>query len=322
VAPDRSPGQVDERARLWGQAVACEEVAIVGAGEKARLLALWPFGDAKTRRPSRAARLLLARVAEREPEPRDRRRIERSEHVALVLVLVGRTRKQQAPAMAPQTRVVTRREPCGADSIGEHEQVVEPKSPVARRTRVGRLAPRVPLDERRDHGPAKRLALIERDVRDPEPVTERPCLANGERGAARTLGAGPGRVEPESKRYADGLVPLGLHPEQSDGAVDPAAHGDRHPPGARRAPHGGTDRCSERVHRERRTADRRGFEEQQTGELAAELGNAWTLARRLLDPASRGLKTNPRPVIAGTGVSDELLAHPDKASSRSPRDQA
>ena len=91
----------------------------------------------------------------------------------------------------------------GAGVACKGEQAVEAERPVAAHARVGRLAAGVALHERVDHGAAKVLAQVERDVRDAECVTR---LAGGYhrlRGAAGALGVGAVRIEPETQRHAD-----------------------------------------------------------------------------------------------------------------------
>src|SRR4029078_5841687 len=145
------------------EAVACEEVAVVASGQEAGLLALGPRGRSKTRSARLGARLLLALLAEREPEARKEAWIETGKHVGLVLGGIGTAGEKEAAAWLRDAGVVTRCEPRGADPVGEREQGGEPEAAVAADAGVGRLAARIALDERVDDSLAKRLAPAQCD---------------------------------------------------------------------------------------------------------------------------------------------------------------
>src|ERR671911_639412 len=89
---------VHDRAVAGVEPVALEEGSVVVAGQEARLLALAALRDGETRRPGLAARLRLRLFAEREFDPVQKRRVERREHVRLVLVRVGCAGEQPAAA--------------------------------------------------------------------------------------------------------------------------------------------------------------------------------------------------------------------------------
>src|SRR5215218_8857118 len=88
VPSELAPGGVHDRALTGLEAVALEEGAVVVAGQEARLLTLGARGDREPRLGGLGPRLLLVLVAEREPEPAEPPRIERGEHVRLVLVRI------------------------------------------------------------------------------------------------------------------------------------------------------------------------------------------------------------------------------------------
>ena len=102
VATDGPPGAVDDRTGALAQApVAGEERALAGAGEEAQVLRLALVRDRQPGGAGELAHLRLAQLAEREPQPRERGRRERGEHVALVL-------RPDRPRHAATRRAVTR----------------------------------------------------------------------------------------------------------------------------------------------------------------------------------------------------------------------
>ena len=139
VAAELAAGLVDDAARSGHEAVAAEEVAVVVAAEEARLLALGPARRVEPGGLGLGARLLLRLVAEREPDAGERGLVEGGEHVALVLVRVGRAREQAAAVALDDPRVVAGGEPRSADAVGEREQLVEAEAAVAADARVRRL---------------------------------------------------------------------------------------------------------------------------------------------------------------------------------------
>ena len=96
VAAELAAVLVDDRPVGGAEPVALEEVAVVAAGEEARLLALRPGGSLEPGPRGLGARLVLALLAEREPDPVEEARVEAREHVRLVLRRIGRARKQPA----------------------------------------------------------------------------------------------------------------------------------------------------------------------------------------------------------------------------------
>ena len=90
---------------------------------------------------------------------------------------------------------------------------------------------RVAADERLDDGAPELLAQVERDVRQPALVAEPPRGEHRRGRAARALGLGRLRVDPEAERHAERLRPGA---QQRHGAVDAAAHRDRDAAAARR----------------------------------------------------------------------------------------
>src|SRR5213075_540386 len=107
--------------------VPLEERAVVAAGEKARLLRLGPARRREAGTLGLRARLLLRLGAQGEPDPVEQRRVELREHVALVLRRVRSAREQPAAVALDDARVVAGRQPRGADSPCEGEQLREPE---------------------------------------------------------------------------------------------------------------------------------------------------------------------------------------------------
>jgi hypothetical protein len=80
------------------------------------------------------------------------------------------------------------------------EQVAETESPVALDAGIRRLSALITAHERLDHGAAKVIAEIERDVRDAEGVTGRARRKNRLGRATRSFRVGPVGVEPQPQR--------------------------------------------------------------------------------------------------------------------------
>src|SRR5581483_10708046 len=155
--------------------------------------------DGKSRVGGLAARLLLRLRAEREPQPLEEARVERREHVALVLSLVDGAREQRAPIALDDARVMTCRESRRAGALRERKQLGEAEAAVAADARVRRLAARVAAHERLHDRLAERLAQVERDVREPERMARLARRDHRARRATCALGARPSRVEPETQ---------------------------------------------------------------------------------------------------------------------------
>jgi hypothetical protein len=116
VAAEQAAGGVDEVAWAVGQpAVAGEEGRLAGAGEEAQVLRVGPPRDREAGLGGQLAHLRLGQLAEREPQPRERLRRDRRQHVRLVLRRVGRRPQQPVGGAA---RVVAGRELRGAEQIG------------------------------------------------------------------------------------------------------------------------------------------------------------------------------------------------------------
>src|SRR5271165_1577530 len=100
-------------------AVTLEEGAAARAGEKAQVLRVAAPRDRQSRRSGELANAALVHLAEREAEPRQRRRRKGRQDIALVLRTVGRGREQRGLRAAPHARVVAGRKLLGAEAIGE-----------------------------------------------------------------------------------------------------------------------------------------------------------------------------------------------------------
>src|SRR5207244_5565007 len=91
---------------LADDALALEEGTVVAAGEEARLLALCPARGGEASCLRRGAGLALRLVAERERDPVQRARVDRREHVRLVLRGVRAARDETHPVPLDDARVM------------------------------------------------------------------------------------------------------------------------------------------------------------------------------------------------------------------------
>ena len=117
--------------------------------------------------------------------------------------------------------------------------------------------------------------------------------------AARTLGVGPARVEPEPQRDADRRRPRAV---ERDGAVDAAAHRDRDATrGGRGARDAGPSALATRIRGQRLAGHGRRLEQRQPDERARH-------PRRvgLDDPVAVHDEPRTRVRVAARGVTDEL----------------
>ena len=200
--------------------------------------------------------------------------------------------------MIDNPRVVARSQSCGARTTGKSKQLGKAKAPVAPDAGIGRLAARVPADERLHHGAAELLPQVERDVRQPEPVTGRAGREHGLGRAARPLGVGAGRVEPESERDADRVR---ARLDEGDGAVHAPAHGNGHALRVRLGPKRRAESVRQRVDRERLPTDGRRLEQRQPVERPLEprgVGGP--------DPVAVEDKPNERELLPARRVPDDL----------------
>ena len=189
---------VDDGAIGPRQPVAGEEVAIVGAGKKAGLLALGSLRRRHAGRGCLRSRRRLALLAQREPAACQDARIDLGEHVRLILVGVAGACDQRSAAALDEAGVVAGGEPPGARAPRERDQLAEAERAVAAGARVWRLTAGVPGDEGPHDRLAKPLAEIERHVRQTSVVAG---PTRGYDALARAAGAarvGAGRILPEA----------------------------------------------------------------------------------------------------------------------------
>ena len=118
------------------------------------------------------------------------------------------------------------------------------------------------------------------------------------RRAASALRIGAFRVEPEPEGHSDRLRP-GL--EQRHGAVDAAAHRDRHPVRIARGADCRAEGVRERIDRQLLTADRRGLEQRQAAQILRDAGRV-----RIDDPGAVDPQAHSRPVGAACRIAVEL----------------
>src|SRR5919201_4115288 len=107
--------------------------------------------------------------------------------------------------MLDDPRVMPCRQHSRAGPARERKKFREAELSVAADAGVRRVAARIAADERRDDGAAELLPQVERHVRQPERVAGGARGANRLRRAARALGGGTPRVEPEAEGDAERL---------------------------------------------------------------------------------------------------------------------
>jgi hypothetical protein len=120
---------------------------------------------------------------------------------------------------------VAGREVCRAEPVGEREHRVEPHVAVAADAGVRCEAGGMIGEERRHDALGERRAQVEREVRQPHTVRDRPREPDGVRRAARRLGVVRG-IAPQLERHRDRLAPGALDEQRGDRRVDAAAHRD------------------------------------------------------------------------------------------------
>ena len=118
------------------------------------------------------------------------------------------------------------------ETAGEGEHRVEAHVAVAAHARVRRQPRGMVGQERRDDARGESGAQVEREVRQPHPMSHRAREPHGVRRAARGLGV-VGLVAPQLERHRDGLVARARDEQRCHGRVDAAAHRDERPPGDR-----------------------------------------------------------------------------------------
>ena len=278
-----------------------EEVAIVVAGQEARFLALGSARRGEAGGLRLGTNLGLRVGPEREVDAVEPRRIDRREHVGLVLGGVGAPRDKTHSVAFGDARVVACPEHVGADPLRECDERVEPKSPVAAHARVRREAGGVAVDERLHDGLPERFAHVEGDVREAEGMASLACPDHGVRGAACALRARAGRVEPETERHPDRVRPRAV---EGHGAVDASAHRNGDATGSRRGADDRRKRVRESVRCKRLTRNCCGLEQGQPDERPRH-----PVRVGLDDPVALDDETRDRVPIAARGVSDQLEGH-------------
>ena len=275
-----------------------EERPVVVAREEARFLAVGAAGGREPCALGLRARFLLRLVAEWKPEPIEEARIEPREHVRLVLAVVDRAREQETVAAPDDASVVPGRETRGAGTLGEREQLRETEAAVACDAGVRRLTARIATDERPDDRAAELLAQVEGDVRQAALVAGRARCNHGAGRAAGALAVGPCRIHPEPQRDAERMT---SRPQESDRAVDAAAHRDCDAIGMRLRAKDLCERIRERVDGKRLAADRRSLDQRQSFNVARE-------SRRVGgdDAVALDVEAREREFVAARRVSDDL----------------
>ena len=133
--------------------MAGQEAGAVGAGQEAQVLRV---DLARHRQPGlRGDRphLGLGQLAEREPQPGQRRRRERGQHVGLILGGIGRDAQERSSLVGDLrgAGVVAGGQPGATETIGQVEHRVQAHVAVAADARIRGLARGEARDERLDH---------------------------------------------------------------------------------------------------------------------------------------------------------------------------
>ena len=244
-----------------GPAETLDQRPVVAAADEAHLLALRGIRGREPGRPGLRPRAGLHLPAEREPAPVEDRGGHRRQHVGLVLGGVGPAGDEGRPGAVLDPGVVPRRDPGGAQPVGDLRDRREAERAVAAHAGVGGAPAGVRRHEVVDDRPPEAVTQVDRQVRDAEGVA-RPARGSHRVGrAAGPLGVRRVRVDPQPKRHADGHHPRIERLRERDRGVHPAAHRHDDPgrvglePDAR---HGRRERGVEGVGGERRAAARGG----------------------------------------------------------------
>ena len=136
-------------------------------------------------------------------------------------------------------------------------------------------------------------------MRDPEPVARRPGGDDRLRGAARSLGVRPVRIEPEPERDSDRVR---NEPQERNGAVDAAAHRHRDARRRRRGAKAGSERVRKRVDSERLAADGSRLDQRQSNDGPLK---PWGIGSD--DPIALNREPDERELVAACGISADLL---------------
>ena len=267
MRPEHAPLRVHDRAFHAVQPLATEERPIVVAAEKARFLTLRAPCSCEARDGGLRSRIGLRLLAEREAHTVEQRRIDGTEHVRLILVRIDAASDELHAVTLDDPRVMTRPQLVGSRTLRECHELVESKRAVAAHARIGSLAGAIRVDERVDDRALELLAEVERHVRDPEAVTRRSRSRDRRGRAAGTLGVRRSGVLPQAKGHADRVL---TRATQRDRAVHPAAHRNGDAAGPRFGCEGRSERCCERLDRERLAPDRRRFDQVEPVEITIE----------------------------------------------------
>ena len=137
-------------------------------------------------------------AAQGQAQPLQQLRRDAREHVRLVLRRVGASSDECAAVALDEARVVTGRYLPSPETLGDCDQRRQTVGAVAGRARIRGLTARVAGHERLDHGTAKGLASVERDVWQPEGVAALTRAQHGRGRAAGALGIGCLLVDPQA----------------------------------------------------------------------------------------------------------------------------
>ena len=226
VAADHAARAVEDVALAVVEvAVAPQESGLALAGEEAEVLALGLAGDREFVAGCDLPHLGLGQLGQRETEPRQHRRRQAGEHVALVLGRVGAGGEQRAVLVADDSRVVAGDQPFGSEPFGEVGHRREPHLAVADDAGIWRRPGRVAGEVGADDPATEVLLEIEGDVGDVDRVGDG---SGAEDRLGRAAGLRPVGllVGPELDRDPDDVGATLPFEQRRDRAVDSARHRD------------------------------------------------------------------------------------------------
>ena len=207
-----------------------EEVVERAAAEEADVLALARRGRGQAGCGCLGAHGGLRGSSQGQAQARQQLRRDAREHVRLVLRLVGASSDECAAAALDEARVVTGRYLPSPETLGDCDQRRQTVGAVAGRAGIRGLTPRVAGHERHDHGTAKGLASVERDVWQPEGVAALTGAQHGRGRAACALGIGCPLVDPQPEGEADDVAAPRSLAQQRDRGIHSTRHRDCDPP--------------------------------------------------------------------------------------------
>ncbi len=210
---------------------AVDEPDVIAVGDEADLLGVGLVGVGQPGPPRQRPHVVLAHVAQRKPDARQKLGSDAEEKVRLVLAAVAGAAEHDAAVVGGrEPGVVSGRERRRADGVGERQQRPELQLLVAAHARVRRLTRAVAGDEVVDHRGLKRRALVDHVMSDSKMSGRRARVLDVARPTAPPADAGgrAGRVIEAQGRADDLVSPLGQQ-RRRGGRIHAARHRDDDP---------------------------------------------------------------------------------------------